>query len=316
MNGIELARTIKARAELAGVRLIMLTSLGVRDRAGMAPDSGFVAVLTKPVRQARLESCIADVLGTASPGRPAPVAALPPTAGGRILVVEDNPVNQRVAILLLRKLGHRADAVANGVEAIEASRRIRYDVILMDCQMPEMDGYAATRAIRAAETPDARVPIVAMTAGVLQEDRERCLAAGMDDYLAKPVREAELANMLARWLRGAAPVVAAAPPSPGLGTNALQGFLYTAPAQVVTIREAVSDNDAAAVESVSETLRAASLSLGANRLAALCADLLVTARARRWEAAALAVEQLADELEETQRELAGGHGDEGGHARA
>jgi CheY-like chemotaxis protein len=120
--------------------------------------------------------------------------------GFRLLLVDDNAINQKVAVLTLKKLGYHADIAGNGCEALEALARQRYDLVLMDCIMPEMDGFEATRRLRAMGGHAADVPVIAMTANAFAEDRKACLAAGMTDYLAKPVYEADLSRLLKRWL--------------------------------------------------------------------------------------------------------------------
>jgi PAS domain S-box-containing protein len=212
MDGFELARRIKADPLTASVRLVLLTSYGQRGDGNVAREAGVAAYLTKPVRQSQLFECLTNVLrksdekldDKAFPLRSISLItnhALEETAmipNKLILLAEDNIVNQKVAVRQLAKLGYRADAVANGREAVEALERIPYDLVLMDCQMPEMDGYEATGEIRRREGQSKHTRVVAMTANALQGDRDKCLAAGMDDYLSKPVKLEELSQLLQR----------------------------------------------------------------------------------------------------------------------
>jgi CheY-like chemotaxis protein len=205
MDGLELARLIKADLALAPTRLIMLSSVSQRGRMGAAQQANFEAVLTKPVRQSHLYNCLLSAVGTSvsavvhsqvlplQKGTPAELHA-------RVLVVEDNAVNQKVAVRLLEKLGCRIDVAANGREAVKLLEDLSYDVVFMDCQMPEMDGFEATAVIRQREaTTGGHVPIIAMTANAMQGDREHCLAAGMDDYVSKPVTLETLAAAARKW---------------------------------------------------------------------------------------------------------------------
>jgi CheY-like chemotaxis protein len=200
--------------------LICVTPLAARCDAPAQDGLGFAALLRKPVRHDDLRAVLSQALDPASPhssrGSRAPARRAVTGRRARVLVVEDNLVNQVVALKFLERLGCQADAVGNGREALDALSSVPYGLVLMDVQMPEMDGYEATRAVRSWRHPGAggqdlrgrasRLPIVAMTANAMDGDREACLAAGMNDYLSKPVRIEELGRILERWL----PVVAAA----------------------------------------------------------------------------------------------------------
>ena len=226
LDGLELARAIQADPALATTRLVLLTSQGQRGDAAAAQAAGYGAYLTKPVREAQLYACLATLCARAA-AVPAghstlvtrhSLAEAAARAATRILVAEDNVVNQKVAVRMLEKLGYRVDLAANGLEALDALARLPYAAVLMDCQMPEMDGFAATREIRQREAldegPEAtdseiarsvdsasrHIPIIAMTANAMQGDRERCLASGMDDFVSKPVTSQDLQRALAQWL--------------------------------------------------------------------------------------------------------------------
>ncbi len=242
MDGMELARSIKADPALEGLKLVLITSSGLKGDHAKARTAGIHAYLGKPVRKRDLKACLEMLM--AQPGELAAdhfahdkrrfesTALAPNGISGHILVVDDHQVNQQLAQMMLERLGHRVDVVGNGIEAIDVLRQIPFDLVFMDCQMPEMDGYEATRMIRKAEremsegnnqesgleseepektvseTPDSlpftphsgRIPIVAMTANAMRGDREKCLDVGMDDYISKPIKPEELAGILAKWL--------------------------------------------------------------------------------------------------------------------
>ena len=210
MDGIGLARAIRTDERIAGMKIIMLTSGS--DREEPSGELGIRAYLRKPVRQSQLYNVFAS-LGdrpvheeSGDTGAPGAKAIKGCFASSSILLVEDNPVNQAVSRAMLEYFGCHTDVVRNGREALDLFSRVGHDLILMDCQMPEMDGYEATRTIREKEAARsrergyARTPIVALTAHAMEGDREACLKAGMDDYLSKPFRPNELYSVLARWL--------------------------------------------------------------------------------------------------------------------
>jgi PAS domain S-box-containing protein len=207
VDGASLARAIKADETLKDIRLVLLTSLGQRGDAGKMVEIGFASCLTKPARQSELYGCLSAVLADTAVAQPEAIVTRHTVrelgrSAARILLAEDNITNQQVALGILKKMGLHAEAVANGAEALKALETIPYNLVLMDVQMPEMDGYEATRQIRDPQStvPDHGIPVIAMTAHAMQGDRERCLEAGMNDYLAKPINPQALAEALDKWL--------------------------------------------------------------------------------------------------------------------
>jgi CheY-like chemotaxis protein len=193
---------------------VLLTSVGAWNEVRHVQGASIDACLVKPVRQTQLLNTLVTLwskrLGK-TPGNAGPApdrtrdmksgeAGLFTGRGLRVLIAEDNIVNQRVAVRMLQRLGLEADVVSNGREAVERHELRPYDLIVMDCQMPEMDGYAATKLIRRGENPDRRVTIIAMTAEAMMGSREQCLEAGMDDYVVKPVKLGDLTEALRRWV--------------------------------------------------------------------------------------------------------------------
>jgi len=215
VDAFETANLLKQNPALAGMRLVILTTVSRRGDGKTAQVLGIDACLTKPLRQSQLLECLGLLFGSATDTEASTEADPPPlitrhtlsdSQSGpkpRLLLAEDNPVNQKVACKMLEKLGYRVDVVGNGQEAVAAHERSRYPLIFMDCQMPEVDGFEATALIRKMDGRSAHTPIVAMTANAMQGDRERCLAAGMDDYVAKPVHPKDLQAVLETWLGNA-----------------------------------------------------------------------------------------------------------------
>jgi signal transduction histidine kinase/DNA-binding response OmpR family regulator len=223
MDGESLARGIKSDPGLQNTILIMLTSVGLRGDAQRMKEAGFAAYFTKPARSHEILDAISALWTSHKTSAPLPFLTKhtlaearlrPPSQPDslakvtypRVLVVEDNAVNQKLATRLLEKLGCRVDVAANGKEAVEMVETFPFDIVFMDCQMPVMDGFEATRVIRLAESGKAHQVIIAMTANAMQGDRENCISAGMDDYIAKPVSRSELRQVMSRYLPEAAPV--------------------------------------------------------------------------------------------------------------
>jgi len=322
MDGLELAQRISADPALATTRLVLLTS-AADVGADETRQAGIVASLTKPVRASQLYDCLMRLTAsTAHDGQQAAAvaSALKPTLRGHILVVEDNTTNQMVALGILDQLGYRADVAANGLEALEALDRTQYAAVLMDCQMPEMDGYTATGEIRRREAGSRHIPVIAMTAGAMEGDRERCMAAGMDDYVSKPVKPHDIAAALARWVareqeptrqhQEGTPVTLAEmidtdrlemlrhlrPADPSLVSRLVEGFLADAPATLNALRTAADARNSAELASNAHRLKGAAVTLGVPAVGALCERIEAMGEAGQVDGAPQLLDRLEAEL--------------------
>src|SRR5688500_14354830 len=303
VDALELARAIRARPDIARLRLVMLTRRHADSRS--ARDAGFDACLVKPVRQTVLYECLVNVMA----GRPQEAVVAPPVSPpvtraqpgirGDILVVEDNLINQQVALGILQIQGYSVRVANNGREALDAYAQGAFDLILMDCHMPEMDGFEATMEIRRREQAAGgrRVPIVALTANAMAQDREECLNAGMDDHLAKPFSMQTMQEMLDRWI----------PPAPsgevldrqvldGLGALQTNGkpellartlnlYLAESPKLMHKLKQAALADDAQEMARSAHSLKSSSANVGATLLSQYCADIEACARRAESEEA-------------------------------
>jgi PAS domain S-box-containing protein len=323
MDGLSLAREIRRYRDADALPLVMLTSLG--RRAGDREARGeFAAILTKPIKASQLYEAVAAVVGAELPGpQHAPEAEPDATAGARaqlrVLLAEDNAVNQQLALRMLETLGYTADVAVNGLEALEALRRRPYDVVLMDVEMPEMDGLEAARCMHREWPGHERPRIVAMTANAMQGDREICLAAGMDDYVSKPIHLDDLAEALSRCTTRAVgvpeapqPASAAAHEDGVLDAEAFEQlraragdrafvidlvdtFLRDAPTLLETLRSALADAEAQRLRRAAHTLKSNGRLFGATTLAELCQELEAMAKAGSLAGAAELVARIDEE---------------------
>ncbi len=342
MNGLDVARVIKADPRIAGTAVILLTSVDDEPEAASLAAAGVSARLIKPVRQSRLFEAIVDALAWEKPAHElghsqglAPGAQNPPssTRGARILLAEDHEVNQEVAREILTCEGYQCDTVCNGRLALEALRRTAYDIVLMDCQMPEMDGLEATRLIRQDEAAGrrtasglARIPIIALTANAFRGDREACLEAGMDAHVSKPVSRTELIRTLEAFLLHQAPP-AAAPEAPAsvapvpaasselfdpaallercMGNGDLAGkllgrFVEQTPSDLRPLEAALTAADGPAFAVAAHKIKGVAATLGAEPLRQTAAALEQLGRQGRVdEEAAMGLDRLRVELEQT-----------------
>jgi two-component system, sensor histidine kinase and response regulator len=298
LSGLDVARLIRDRfPDGRGPRIVVLSSVGYSVDASVLNSLGVSTWLRKPVRQSELHRCLAAARGVVL-DESMLEATMPPVSSvrlrGRVLLVEDNVVNQLVAREMLSGLGCRVEVAGNGREALEALAASRFDAVLMDCQMPEMDGYQATRAIRESEhaTVSARLPIIALTANALDGDRDRCMEAGMDDYLAKPFKRDQLARVLTRYLQtGNDPRATPQLPSrqsdsiidetmidnirslaPGdsLLRQVLAAYLESAPKLLAEFGTALATAESERAHRAIHTLKSSSANVGAAQLAETC----------------------------------------------
>jgi CheY-like chemotaxis protein/HPt (histidine-containing phosphotransfer) domain-containing protein len=318
MDGLALAGEIRQHRAEPELPLLLLTSLG---RLPQLQSGGvFSAQLAKPLKASQLYNTLVQLL---TAGRAGEEEVEVVTDGKRarsalrILLAEDNPMNQKVALRLLERLGYSADVATNGLEAIEALERRPYDVVLMDVQMPHLDGLDATRQICERWPEESRPQIVAMTANALPEDREACFAAGMNDYVAKPIRAEELAAALKRVKPlsngdGGAAAVAVVSLDDGaleslrdLGGDAFLGevidaFLADAPELIATLRRSLDEQGSEELRRAAHTLKSNGATLGAAEFAELCRTLEQRAKEGELDGAS---EELVDRIEQEYRPL-------------
>jgi signal transduction histidine kinase/CheY-like chemotaxis protein/HPt (histidine-containing phosphotransfer) domain-containing protein len=318
MDGIAFIKALRAEREIAATKCLVLSSIGDRQSGSEALD--IAAWLSKPVRKAQLYSAVAMVAGISAGWKAAPVRSerIRPKAfrsDARVLLVEDNKVNQQVASRLLASFGLHADICENCEDAIERSRVEQYDLVLMDCQMPVMDGYQATRAIRERESQvdRDRLPIIAMTANAMAGDRERCLQAGMDDYIAKPIKRDALATVLEKWLGTALAAVRSADSEPtdsqydvldievfrqicelfeSEATDLVITYLRDTPVQLHTATNSHATSDRATLGRAAHTIKSTSRSLGATVVGKLAEELELLSREGSLEEAPILLANL------------------------
>jgi len=360
MDGITLARAIKSDPAIAATRLLMMTSLGLRADCEALREEGICRCLIKPVKQSMLFDALVTTMTAGTEDAqtkpmtsvttrepivlPSPGAPDASRHGIRILLAEDNAVNRKVALGQLEMLGYSADAVVNGREVLEALSIANHSVVLMDCQMPIMDGYEATAEIRRREAGGLkRTTIIAMTAHALAGEREKCLAAGMDDYLSKPVRTRELATMLERWIASTNEPLQTGQPftklrsgldrrgphprrrvvvevvdlsvlesfreiqqegSPDLVSELINLYIDDTRSRLVQMRTAVNERDVKKLQTTAHSLKGSSGNLGIRGMSALCVELETRLTHKGMGGVSRIVTRLDDEFRRVEQALA------------
>jgi signal transduction histidine kinase/CheY-like chemotaxis protein/HPt (histidine-containing phosphotransfer) domain-containing protein len=351
LDGVELAHRVRSDPAFADVAMILLSSASLDDGSSEVASAAIDVRLTKPVRQSQLYDCLVGVLAKGAATGPLPtVSTRRPYAaerqlGARVLLAEDHPVNQDVAAQMLRMLACEVDVVEDGKAALEALASRSYDIVLMDCNMPVMDGFEATGELRLREQGEGgpRIPVVALTANALQGDRERCLAAGMDDYLSKPFTATDLLAILERWLpeRAEGGKGVSAPPlapvsdssdsalqgdygtgDPPLDPSVLEGiramdtdgsggflrqltdkYLANSSADLDRLASGVRSGDAEDLRKTAHRLKSASANLGAMILASICKELETAGRSGHLDGAERLLAAIRSEYERVTQAL-------------
>jgi CheY-like chemotaxis protein/HPt (histidine-containing phosphotransfer) domain-containing protein len=321
MDGADLGRVVKGDEKLKDIVLVIMTSLDLRGDAARMKENGFAACLTKPVRQSDLFNSLSSVLSVKDVSQPEqPIVTRHSIremglATIRVLLAEDNITNQEVAVGMLKKFGIRPNVVMNGSEAIKSLETIPYDLVLMDVQMPEMDGFEATRHIRNPRSAvlDHQVPIIALTAHAMKNDKEKCLKAGMNDYISKPISPQAFAETLGRWLpqmthacngqstEEVAKSAFATEWKPDVTVFDLEGlmvrlmgdeelaikvveaFMKDIPQQVEALRDSIEAHDAESALFQAHTIKGASANVGGQALHTVALELEKAARSGHWE---------------------------------
>jgi two-component system sensor histidine kinase/response regulator len=349
MDGLTLAQHIRSDVLIAATRIIVLSSLGWRESEKKRKKADVDAFLHKPVKQSELFDCLAEVTNsrhgevrnpTGTFEKPSAAKAKQKSSGvndrskkrARILIAEDNPVNREVAVLQLQSLGYTADTVANGLEALEALSKSAYDIVLMDCQMPEMDGYEATNELRRREGSRSHTTVIALTANALQGDEEKCLSAGMDDYLSKPIKPEALEAVLEKWLAHKqalqrlgsdeepeahnlssaidASVIAKLRKALGnKGNDFIAGlidlFIADAEPRLASLHDAIARQDGRSLKQVAHALKGSCANLGAKRMAGLCEILEDKGQENSFAGAGAILEHLEGEFALVKQALEG-----------
>jgi signal transduction histidine kinase/CheY-like chemotaxis protein/HPt (histidine-containing phosphotransfer) domain-containing protein len=316
-NGETLGEKIKADPKLSNTILIMLTSLGKKGDARRLEEIGFAAYMTKPVKQSQLHECIATACGRQSNTPVEKIITRHSLAEDRrsirILVAEDNMVNQKLIMKVLEKLGHHAEIADNGLKAMEALESAHYDLVLMDCQMPDLNGYEATRMIRSpiSKIENRDIPIIALTANAMQGDRDECIDSGMDDYLTKPIKAQAIADMIDKWVLAPEKnkrdgrtgfdnldLLKDFDGDEGLLAEIINIYIEDVPKQLTALKEGLENRNAEEVHLRGHTIKGASANVGAILMRKVASEIEAAGKAGDLAKAAGLIEKIEEEFQD------------------